>query len=54
MQAPGFKVMHIQDLDQRSNCQPLLACLLEVRAWSHAHPRHLPLFILLETKDAAL
>jgi hypothetical protein len=54
MQASGFKVMHIQDLDQRSTCQPLVACLSEVRAWSHAHPRHLPLFILLETKDAPL
>jgi Phosphoinositide phospholipase C, Ca2+-dependent len=54
MQTPGFKVMHIQDLDQRSTCQPLVACLLEVRRWSRAHPRHLPLFILLETKDAPL
>jgi hypothetical protein len=54
MRAPGFKVMHIQDLDQRSTCEPLIACLSEVRAWSHAHPRHLPLFVLVETKDAPL
>ena len=52
MQAPGFKVMHMQDVDQRSTCQPLIACLTEVRSWSRAHPRHLPLFVLLETKDA--
>lgn len=51
MQKPGFKVMHIQDMDQRSNCEPLMACLSEVRAWSKAHPRHLPLFILLETEE---
>ena len=50
MQRPGFKVMHIQDLDQRSNCQPFTACLAEIHAWSKAHPKHLPLFILVETK----
>lgn len=50
MQRPGFKVMHIQDLDQRSNCQPFTACLTEIHAWSKAHPKHLPLFILVETK----
>jgi len=54
MRRPGFKVMHIQDVDQRSTCQPLVACLREVRAWSQAHPRHLPLFVLLETEQAPL
>ncbi|MFK2917964.1 phosphatidylinositol-specific phospholipase C1-like protein [Dyella koreensis] len=54
MQRPGFKVMHIQDLDQRSNCQPLTACLTEIRSWSRKHPGHLPLFILLETVQAPL
>ncbi|SFS20084.1 Phosphoinositide phospholipase C, Ca2+-dependent [Dyella sp. OK004] len=54
MQRPGFKVMHIQDLDQRSNCQPLTACLTEIRAWSRAHPGHLPVFLLLETVQAPL
>lgn len=54
MQKPGFKVMHIQDVDQRSNCQPLKACLEQVREWSKQHPQHLPLFVLLETKDDPL
>jgi hypothetical protein len=54
MQRPGFKVMHVQDIDQRSNCQPFTACLGEIRAWSRAHPGHLPLFILLETKQGPL
>lgn len=49
MQRPGFKVLHIQDMDQRSNCEPFTACLAEIRAWSKAHPQHLPLFILVET-----
>jgi hypothetical protein len=51
MSKPGFKVMHVQDLDQKSNCQPLTACLTIVREWSKAHPRHLPIFVLVETKQ---
>jgi hypothetical protein len=51
MLKPGFKVMHVQDLDQHSTCQPFTACLKIVRDWSKAHPRHLPIFILVETKQ---
>jgi Phosphoinositide phospholipase C, Ca2+-dependent len=54
MSRPGFKVMHVQDLDYRSTCQQLIACLQIVRAWSQAHPGHVPIFILLETKQADL
>jgi hypothetical protein len=53
MDKPGFKVLHVQDIDYRSNCQPFTACLAEIRAWSKAHPGHLPLFILVENKDGA-
>src|SRR5579872_4200759 len=48
---PGFKVMHVQDVDYRSNCEPFTGCLEVIRAWSKAHPRHLPLLILIETKE---
>ncbi len=51
MTKPGFKVLHVQDVDYRSNCQPFTGCLAEIRAWSKAHPGHLPLFILIENKD---
>ena len=51
MLKPGFKVMHVQDVDYRSNCQPFLLCLQQVRAWSDAHPGHLPVYILVETKQ---
>jgi hypothetical protein len=51
MMQPGFKVMHVQDLDQHSNCQPFTACLTIVREWSKAHPQHLPIFVLVETKQ---
>lgn len=51
MQKPGFKVLHVQDVDYRSTCQPFVACLQVVRRWSMAHPQHLPIFILIETKQ---
>lgn len=51
MAKPGFKVMHVQDIDYVSNCQPFVACLTEVRAWSRAHPDHVPIYILVETKS---
>lgn len=50
MQQPGFKVMHKPDTDYRSNCQPFVACMKEIHAWSAAHPKHVPLFLFLETK----
>ncbi|HCT59580.1 MAG TPA: hypothetical protein DGA22_01715 [Acidobacterium sp.] len=54
MEKPGFKVLHVQDVDYRSNCEPFTECLKEVRRWSHQHPRHLPVFILVETKEHKL
>ena len=50
MDQAGFKVMHMQNIDQRSRCHLFVRCLQEVRAWSKAHPRHLPIFILVEYK----
>lgn len=51
MNKPGFKVMHIQDLDERSTCHTFVVCLNDVRTWSKQHPHHLPIFILVETKE---
>lgn len=51
MDKPGFKVLHMQDIDVRSTCMTLVACLTDVRAWSKQHPQHLPIFILIETKE---
>jgi hypothetical protein len=51
MDKPGFKVLHVQDIDYRSNCEPFTECLKEIRAWSKAHPGHVPVFILVENKD---
>lgn len=48
--APGFKVLHAQDLDYRSSCLTFVACLREIRDWSAAHPRHVPILIMLNLK----
>lgn len=48
---PGFKVLHIQDLDFNSTCLTFVECLKQVRQWSTRHRRHLPLMILIEAKD---
>ena len=54
MDEPGMKVVHIQDIDYRSTCPTLVACLGELRAWSDANPDHLPIVINLELKDDEL
>jgi len=51
MDKPGFKVMHVMNYDQRSSCHTFVACLAIVRRWSSQHPAHLPIFILVETKQ---
>jgi len=51
MDKPGFKVMHVQDLDERATCHTFVHCLTDVRDWSKQHPQHLPIFILVETKE---
>lgn len=51
---PGMKVLHIQDLDYRSTCPTLVACLSELKDWSDATPGHLPIVINLEMKDDPL
>jgi len=51
MDKPGFKVMHVQDVDERSTCHTFVKCLTVVKAWSAQHPKHLPIFILVETKE---
>jgi len=51
---PGFKVLHIADLDFRSSCNLLKACLEQLKAWSDAHSTHTPIVVLIEAKDQSL
>ena len=54
MSVPGMKVVHVQDVDYISNCQPLLACLSQLKAFSDAQPDHLPIIINVEAKEELL
>ncbi|HSG89728.1 MAG TPA: phosphatidylinositol-specific phospholipase C1-like protein [Pseudomonadales bacterium] len=54
MQAAGFKVLHVQEIDFRSQCPTLQACLEDLRDWSAAHPRHLPIVVSINAKTDAL
>ena len=51
MYKPGFKVMHIQDIDFETSCLTFKECLRQVKGWSSHHANHLPLAILIELKD---
>jgi hypothetical protein len=51
---PGFKVMHAPDIDFRVTCPTLVACITQIRDWSKAHPKHAPMFVMLNTKDTAV
>jgi len=52
--APGFKVLHVQDIDFNSTCLTFVKCLDVVKTWSDAHPRHLPIAILVELKEGSI
>lgn len=54
MREPGFKVLHVQDVDYRSTCPTLVSCLTVIRDWSLDHPDHLPIFVMVEAKFEAI
>jgi len=51
---PGFKVLHVQDVDYLSTVPTLDAGLKQIRDWSKANPRHVPICVMLELKDQAI
>ena len=51
LRRPGFKVLHIPGIDNGSNCVLLTDCLQAIRAWSDAHPRHVPILLMFNAKD---
>jgi hypothetical protein len=48
---PGFKVLHIEQVDEGANCETFVGCLEEVEAWSDDNPAHMPIAVLVEIKD---
>jgi hypothetical protein len=51
LKLPGFKVLHIPGIDNSSSCVLLVECLRIIRAWSDAHPRHVPILLMFNAKD---
>lgn len=54
MKKPGFKVLHIPELDFRSSVPTFVEALKVLRTWSEAHADHTPVFITLEAKDDSI
>jgi hypothetical protein len=50
MSKPGFKTLHMPDVDFRSSCLTFVSCLVEIADWSRAHPHHAPILIMLNAK----
>ena len=48
---PGFKVMHLPDIDFASSCLDARDCLLQLRQWSEAHPGHWPVLVLVNVRE---
>jgi hypothetical protein len=46
----GWRVMHVPLLDPASTCGMFADCLRVVKAWSDAHPKHVPISFLVEYK----
>lgn len=50
MKEPGFKVLHIADVDYETNYLTFKDVLIELKKWSENHPGHSPLFVNIEAK----
>ena len=50
LKKPGFKILHIPDFDFMSTNYTLVDALQEIKKWSDANPKHLPVFINIETE----
>ncbi|MGH1515915.1 phosphatidylinositol-specific phospholipase C domain-containing protein [Chryseobacterium sp. JK1] len=49
---PGFKVLHMADIDFRAHYPTLKDALTTLRDWSDKHPEHTPVFMMIEAKDS--
>ncbi|UAB85610.1 phosphatidylinositol-specific phospholipase C1-like protein [Zunongwangia sp. SCSIO 43204] len=51
LEEPGFKMIHIPDIDFRTQYYLFENCLKDLKSWSEENPDHTPIFITLEPKD---
>ncbi len=50
---PGYKVIHIPDLDYNTHHYTFKDAMRTLRDWSAQNPNHEPIFVMLELKDQA-
>lgn len=48
---PGWKVLHVPDIDMNTTCWTLLECLQSIRTFTRAVPNHEPIAVYFEMKD---
>ena len=53
MKKPGFKVLHIPDVDFETNYLTFMQALTELKNWSTNNPNHTPLFVNIEAKGSS-
>lgn len=51
---PGFKVLHMADLDFRTHYPTFKGALQAMKTWSDGHPGHFPIFVMIEAKDKGI
>ena len=54
LRQPGLKILHVPDIDFRTTAPTFIDALKQIRAWSQANRRHVPILILVELKEDAL
>lgn len=54
LDAPGLKVLHVQDVDFGTHCLTFIACLETLRGWSERNRGHLPILVMVEAKQDPL
>lgn len=54
MMKPGFKVLHVQDIDFHAVCITFVDCLHDLKDWSAAHPDHVPILVTMNVKDDSI
>ena len=50
LKSPGFKILHIADIDYETNYVTLESALAELGTWSQNNPMHCPIFVNIEVK----
>lgn len=48
---PGFKVLHLPDIDFASHCVEARDCIAELAQWSKTNPGHWPVLIVINVRE---